>query len=358
MSCRRPQRRDYAVVPRATSPPPADWPLSAGDLRDKAWDQRCALFSRLATAIVTDINISERTGDLLRKGAAEPEIVERAGRLVAFGQFAERAHAANEHLANAGLYGTSAAIEAMTLCVASDDIEDSLKPRLQSSAILAWNFVDVAAGLAASENKSKYYWQFRCTLRACHVLRAAAAIKPLVSDIKEGGNTAARRTDDQQRAAIADFDSTFDRVVEACTATLTQACQGSPVEVGRFPDWMWRFGVEDDHEDPLAMVHNTDQAVYLVSSLLVAVVRARELRRDHRRHVASALPVGAARLARRTPLGSRRIDERRPALCALRTLGAKPPRRGQRRSSSPRAHGRHEHARVHRARASCPQNWL
>lgn len=259
----------------SASPPPVDWPLSAGDLRNDAWNQRCALFLSLATAIVTDINVSARPGELLRKGYVEPEIAERADRLVAFGQFAERAHADNEHLANAGLFGTSAAIEAMTMCIASDDVDDSLKSDLQSSAVRAWNFVDAAASLAVSDSKSKYYWQFRCTLRACHVLRAAAAIKPLLSSIIQGGNAAARRADEQQRAAIADFQSTFDTVVQACTTTLTDACPVSTVDIGGLPSWMWRFAAEDDLANPLGVARNTDQAVYLASSVLVALARAR-----------------------------------------------------------------------------------
>ena len=256
-------------------PRPLDWPLTAGDLRKEAWAQRCALFFRLAIAIVTDINLSARPGELLRKGHVEREIAARADRLVAFGQFAERAHAANEHLANAGLFGTSSAIEAMTLCIASEDVDDSLKSDLQSSVIRAWNFVDVAAGLAISDSKSKYYWQFRCTLRACHVLRAAAVIRPLLSSIAEGANAIARRADDQQRAAIADFESTFQSVVQTCITTLSDACQVSTIDVGGFPSWMWRFAAEDDRPDPLGVVRNTDQAVYLTSSVLVALARAR-----------------------------------------------------------------------------------
>jgi hypothetical protein len=266
-------RWDTAHVRRSSTS--AVWSLAARDLTAERWKQRCAVFQRVSDTIVSDVTRSARDGTILRRGDAELEHEERFTRLVAFGQYADTRPLQSEHLANAGLFGTSAAIDSLAVAVDSPAVRSDLRTLSQKLLFEAWNFVDLAVTILAQTPGTKYHWQIRTTLRACHVLRAAAAVGPVLARLNLEPDLVPP-SDTRQQAALDDFDRSVAPVVTACVRTIRNASPSHQVvmsEGSDVPAWVWRFGDEDAGQDT-GVVRDINQAVYITASVLVAVVRA------------------------------------------------------------------------------------
>ena len=108
-----------------------------------------------------------------------PELQARVGRTLAFGQYISHPSTGNQ----IGLYGTAAALEIMATSSAATRLLagtslDSFDREWASCFLKTWNYFDLIA--SAHFDSRVLIDQSSSTLRICHMLRAAAAARPVL----------------------------------------------------------------------------------------------------------------------------------------------------------------------------------
>lgn len=123
---------------------------------------------------------------------------DRLSRCTSYGQHLDALPGDRQSIGQFGLYGTAAAIELLTRTSGIKALPAKPSNELTPSEIhlgklflSSWNFLNLITSSFSEVEQSKFWEQSRITLRVCHVLRAAAAARPMLSALADQGKSAA-----------------------------------------------------------------------------------------------------------------------------------------------------------------------